>query len=209
MIKIEGHTFNENWLTPDSLVIDIGGNTGVFSREILQRFRCKVVCYEPDRTAYANLEASLNHLPPNHDLTVVNKAVSAITGVAPFYSAQPLNGGNSLIPGCREMGRYGQDETYYVETISFTQALGFYDKVDLIKMDCEGAEFGIIFDTAPAVFKKIRQLTIEFHDFAFKQFTLGDVIECVQDLESFGFKSKYNHNDPDKDYYFWREDWPN
>ena len=98
--------------------------------------------------------------------------------------------------------------SHAVDAYNWDEMLERY-KPDVIKMDCEGAEFGIIFDTAPAVFKKIRQLTIEFHDFAFKQFTLGDVIECVQDLESFGFKSKYNHNDPDKDYYFWREDWPN
>lgn len=204
-MKIEGHTFNETWLKPGSLVIDIGGNTGGFFNQMVQTFRCEVVCYEPDRSAFARLNALTQLFPPWAKFSVENKAVSSRNGTQLFYSAQPLNGGNSLIPGCREMGRYGQDETYEVQTVSFEEALAPYDSVDLVKMDAEGAEFGIIVATDPSALQKIKQFTIEFHDFAFEQFTIEDVDRCIKLLEGLGFKSKYSHDDPDKDYYFWRE----
>lgn len=199
MIKVEGHTFNPDLISSESVIFDIGGNTGGFSREMLDRFYCNVVCYEPDRAAYRHL-CSFHY----NTFKLVNAAVAAQSGKSWFYSAQPLNGGNSIIPGCREMGRYGQDDVYEVNTVSFEEALAPYNKIDLIKMDCEGAEFEIIMNTDGGVFSKIQQMTIEFHDFCFKQYSIEHVNSCIKKLESYGFKSKYDHADPDKDYYFFK-----
>ena len=37
-------------------------------------------------------------------------------------------------------------------------------RVDYFKMDCEGAEYGILFNASPATLAKISHLCMEYHD---------------------------------------------
>lgn len=199
MIKIEGHTFNPDLLTPDSLVLDIGGNRGNFSRQILDRFHCRVICFEPCKAAFCHIEKIIR----DPKFKVVNKAVAASSGKRTFYSAQPMNGGNSVIPGNREFGRYpNEEDVYEVDAVSFNEVLSEFDHVDLVKMDCEGAEMEIIEHSSG--WEKIGQMTIEFHDFAFKSISIADIDNCIGILKTAGFTARYDHNDPDRDYYFFR-----
>lgn len=200
MQKIEGHTFKPELLSPGSLVIDIGGNTGGFAQSMLNLFKCRVVCYEPDRTAFNYLNSI-----QSDRFSVFQMAVSGKAGKSSFYSAQPMNGGNSILQGNREWGRYpGQDSIYEVEVAAFDSIVQAFDQIDLMKMDCEGSELSIIRESNPENFKKIKQLCIEFHDFAYKGITTKDTDECIEILKGTGFNAVYDHNDPDRDYYFYR-----
>jgi hypothetical protein len=38
------------------------------------------------------------------------------------------------------------------------------DKLDLLKLDCEGAEYEILSGASPEVFKKIERIIMEYHD---------------------------------------------
>lgn len=192
-MQIEGHTFNSSLLTPSSIVIDIGANHGNFSKEILEQFNCKVVSYEPDKPAFDYLKNITSN-----NFTVINKAVSGKAGTANFYSVQPMSGGNSIIPGIIGLE---QSSVYDVEVESFDNIMQEYLEVDLVKMDCEGAEFSIIKESNPENFKKIKQITIEFHDFCFEKFTDNDVNECVEILRGIGFISSGINGD----YYFYNQ----
>lgn len=187
---IHGHTINELGITSDSRILDIGGNHGDFSREILDRFNCYVDCFEPDTDACAHIRNVIN----NPKFTLTNKAVAGTTGRRTFYRVGPINGGNSLLPGSREYGKDPGNTIIDVEVISLDSILDNYQTIDLIKMDCEGAEIEIIEKTQQ--WRKVKQITIEFHDFCFKSITLKDVERCENILKSLGFNSQYqDHSD--------------
>jgi hypothetical protein len=63
-------------------------------------------------------------------------------------------------------------------TIPFTKILDSSGPVDLMKMDCEGGEFGSILKSPPSYLRKIRFMQIEYHD---------DPAPLVERLKSAGF----------------------
>ena len=182
-MNIEGHTFNVDLLSADSLILDIGGKKGAFSQDMLSH-NCSVVCYEPDVSAFNYIKNYIR----SPKFSVINKAVCGHDGNRTFYCAGPINGGNSLFPGADEFERCkGEATTCVVEGISFDHVLQPFSCVELVKIDCEGAEFEIIHESSAETFKKINQISIEFHDFCFKTFTRKNVEECIEILKGTGF----------------------
>jgi FkbM family methyltransferase len=199
MIKVRGHSFNPDLLSSDSIVIDIGGNRGEFSEAIKKNYGCHVECFEPDISAYRYISSHMS----NYDkFTVHNLAVSGKSGEQDFFCALPISGGNSLLPGSREYGKDPGAHITRVNVIAMDEILVKYPIIDLVKMDCEGAELDIIKESKEL--KRIKQLTIEFHDFCFQYLSTKHTDECISKLESIGFKSIYSHDDPDRDYYFYQ-----
>jgi FkbM family methyltransferase len=201
--KIEGHTFNPDILNSESIIIDIGGNNGGFASSMLSRFNCYVECYEPDIQAFGYMSQAIHH----PKLNLINKAVASSAGRKIFYSASPMNGGNSLLPNSREWGRYPDFSTYEVDVESMDTILNRFSKIDLLKMDCEGSEIDILLNTKKEALKKIVQMTVEFHDFCFKEMTTDKTDACIKRLKDMDFEAVYkeDHSDPDRDYYFYRE----
>ena len=60
------------------------------------------------------------------------------------------------------------------------------DRVDLLKVDIEGAELSMILDAPPATLRRIMQITIEFHDFC-NLYPPDQVRQMVERLRSSGF----------------------
>jgi FkbM family methyltransferase len=200
--KIEGHTFDPARLNSDSIIVDIGGNNGGFAQAMLNQFNCYVECYEPDIQAFAFMQRTMSH----PKLNLINKAVTSVAGRKTFYSASPMNGGNSLLPNSREFGRYPDSSIYEVEVESIETILNKFPRVDLLKMDCEGSEVDIILNTKREALQKVLQMTVEFHDFCFKDMTTDKTDACIKRLKEMGFEAIYkeDHSDPDRDYYFFR-----
>lgn len=191
LTNIQGHTFY-SCLNSKSVVLDIGGNQGRFSSGIISNFGCTIACYEPDPHACICIENYIKH----DKFTLVKKAVAGSSGRRNFYSCLPMSGGNSLLPGSREWGKNPHTETVYeVDVESLENALAPFEKIDLLKMDCEGAEIEAILNTTENALKKCNQITIEFHDFCFKQLTLQDVMFCVDKLKNIGFETLHKDFD--------------
>jgi len=71
-----------------------------------------------------------------------------------------------------------------VQTTTLDKILRHYTACDLIKMDCEGAEFEIIAKTQPETFNKIKRFFIEYHEY-----TEGNSAQTIkQILEKNHFK---------------------
>jgi hypothetical protein len=58
------------------------------------------------------------------------------------------------------------------------------EKCDLLKMDCEGSEFKIIYNAPKELFKKIDQIYLEYHDWTED----GKSSELKQYLKQLGYK---------------------
>lgn len=173
--RMEGHTFVGNWLTPQSVVLDCGMNLGGFARRIMARYGCRVIGIEANPTlARQNAAAGLE---------CHNYAVCDCNGSVNFRvdHAYPMN---STIVAADVVGA----DVINVESIrleDFLRAQGI-GAVDLLKLDIEGAEIGVINDTPAAVFAGMGQICAEYHAFldpTQKAAAMG----CVARVEAAGF----------------------
>ncbi len=61
------------------------------------------------------------------------------------------------------------------------------EKIDLLKIDIEGAEIALFDSTSNDVLSRIRQITVEFHDFIPELGIQNDVKRTKLRLQSLGF----------------------
>ena len=65
--------FKKLTLNKDSLIIDLGANIGDKTQYFHDRYKCKIICYEPNKIAFNILEKRFHKLP---NIICINKGVS-------------------------------------------------------------------------------------------------------------------------------------
>lgn len=146
-------------LGPGDRVVDAGANVGAFA-VLAARCGASVTAYEPHPGTFAALERNVAGL----DVTCVR---AALVGQVP-------DGGQVLLDT-----REGADTHYRiggsgvpVPAVSLTDAIG--EGCDLLKLDCEGAEFDLFDGTADAVLCRARRIACETHAWAGAPDVVGD-----------------------------------
>lgn len=139
------------------VVIDIGGHIGLFT--IYASHFCKrgkIFTFEPVKENYKILREniSINNL---QNVSAFNVAVSDKNDRIKIY----LNDNDQAAHSIFENGHN------FIETDSLSlkeiMDLNSIDKCDLVKLDCEGAEYEILRALPQDYFKKIDKICLEYH----------------------------------------------
>jgi FkbM family methyltransferase len=171
----------------DALILDIGAQVGTASVVFSRLHRGKILCFEPlpenCRLLRANLEA--NQVA---NAVVVPKAVTDQDGFVEF-EVNP----NSSVDG-HAAGIMAADPRVYtqslrVKSVTLRTALADFpgQPIHLIKMDCEGGEYGIVDQITPDLLPRIRHLTFEVHDLDGSR----NVRVLTAKLQRLGFRISY------------------
>ena len=149
------------------VVVDIGGNIGMISIFLAKKYPfLRIYAFEPVRQNYENFlkNIELNKIPPK-TITLENKAVTS-DGRVVNMKINPLNTGGSSISDIISVGGISQDINNNVQSISLNGIFNKYNikKLSLLKIDCEGAEYEILYNTNRMNLKKISKLRGEFHE---------------------------------------------
>jgi len=147
--------------TENPTILDIGANVGFFATLALLRLKSpQVFSFEPIKRNFAELQQNTSGMGGGR-LTLVNKAVSNSAGeiVLKFDSNHSITTSASIFDNS-----LGSDEERVAST-TLEDIFREYrlTQVDILKLDCEGAEYGILYDTPPALFEKIHSITMETH----------------------------------------------
>ncbi len=157
----------------DGWVFDFGVNSGGFA-EIAARLCRKVVGFEPD----PSWQGRLQHLPDN--VLLVQKAVAAAPGRLHF---------NVNAEKCSSL-HYADSNasTVEVEAVTLAQALSLAPegRIELIKMDIEGEEVPVLLEADAALFERVAQMTVEFHDFL-DPASLPQIRKTIARIQCLGF----------------------
>jgi len=165
------------FIKEDSIIIDIGAQIGIFSifaGKIKQNV--KVYSYEPFTPNYELLKKNI-------ELNKLNK------NVFPFQLGLAKKGGERNFVICdNNTGGHGffcKDGSKKI-SIKVINLKEVFDKnkikeCSFLKMDCEGAEYEILFNTPDEYLNKIKSITMEFHK-------NGDVKRLKNFLEKKGFE---------------------
>ena len=151
---------------PGDRVVDVGANVGAFA--VLAASRgASVVAYEPHPGTFAYLERNTAGL-------TVRCVQAAVVGVAPASGTVTLAESRESDTHHR-LGERGID----VPALGVAEVIG--PGCDLMKIDCEGAEFQLLGGASPEAWRAVRRIVCEAHPWA------GEVEDLARGLERLGF----------------------
>jgi FkbM family methyltransferase len=201
-------TFINRWyerascaLQPGWIVVDIGAALGDYSVWAAgQLTEGKVIAVEP--------------YPSSVDLLKKNLEINNCRNVKVMETAVMGNRGTSRISGssgsgARNSAYQTSDEisSISVNTISLQDLLDQNDisVCDYLKLDCEGAEYEILFASTPDLFNRLPRICMEIHD----NLTPYSHTDMQTWLEEHGYRIRYPPNPVHTELgflYAWRED---
>lgn len=205
IINISGHRFFDT-LNNKSTVVDIGAGIGVFSEGILKRYKCNVIGYEASSRIYwdAGLKTNINS----------SKSLKKIKDKYPsfsYYNKPVWSDNTTLIYSEGGLSCYGRTDfkngkKYEVKSIGINEILDPLEKIDILKIDCEGSEIEILNAISDENLAKISQICVEFHlwiGHKFKQSITGDIVDSIV-KRLVDQKFEFTLYDGHPDYHFYR-----
>ena len=146
------------------VVMDIGANAGFFSLYALHRRpSARVFSFEPLSANFQLLKRNRER-NPQADWRVFQWAVSGENGTAQLYSACGNNPSTdaSIRPEYERSGGDGiYSETVEVRTLENIFASQSIGRCDWLKIDCEGAEYGILYPAPAEILRRISFISME------------------------------------------------
>ncbi len=143
-------------------VLDIGAHAGTFATHLTGLHPTAVLdCFEPSPDTAAYLRRNVEANGRADRVTVHEKALAATTGTAVFDLWGPGSGMNRLVQDADLAGR-GQE----VATISFGDVIAATGPADVVKMDCEGGEYDLVYASSPASWTSVQRVVLEYHGLA-------------------------------------------
>jgi FkbM family methyltransferase len=151
----------KNKLGTNPVIIDVGANVGYFSLFTLVRYpKAKVLSFEPMPVNFKLLQKYCAE-NPSLDFTPVNMAVSGEKG----HITLQYDASDSFTTCASVFDTAHGSDTLQVETTTLADIMATHNlpKIDLLKLDCEGSEYSILYNATDDVWAKIGALTIETH----------------------------------------------
>jgi FkbM family methyltransferase len=144
------------------VVLDIGANVGYFSMYALAQYpNAEIIAFEP--------------IPINYNLLKKHKETNALQSLT--LSENALFGKRESIQinyskdalytvGASVVSRKYADATISVEALTIPDIFEKYSlqHCDLLKVDCEGAEYSLLYNCPDKYFAKIHNIAIEVHN---------------------------------------------
>ena len=147
-------------LSPNPVVIDVGGFIGDFSLYAVKRLNARrVIVCEPSPRNWALLLKNIANNGYEDRIEPVNKAVT--DGRDVMMNIDTPDESQCMVSAYYQAGQ----QLTAVPGISLRELLQDHavECVDLLKIDCEGGEFAILESTQSDVFSRIRNIVFEYH----------------------------------------------
>ncbi len=146
----------------DDTIIDIGGHIGLFTLYVSQF--CKkgrIFSFEPIKE---NFELLYENIQYNNikNVTAINCPVSDKGKTIKIFFDKDDYAAHSF---------YGKGKSLEMKAISLIEIfeMNKIEKCDLLKLDCEGAEYEILNSLSNRYYKKINKICLEYHNYDKKQ----------------------------------------
>jgi FkbM family methyltransferase len=188
-------------------IVDVGGGIGdytLFAASAAPHGR--VFAFEPFPGSFALLQ---ENLAANHAANVqaFPEAIWAQAGALKIDSTlgEPGQFVSRTVDDDGRSPTAGEQSTQ-VPSISMADAFARLEipRCDLMKIDCEGAEYPILFNTPDEVLGRVERIVMEYHD-SITRYTHGDM-QAFLDSKGFAVRAVQNFVHPDLGYlYAWRE----
>lgn len=144
----------------DAVIVDLGANIGVFAIYAAVIARARVYAYEPVPSFFRLLQQNVELNGCGAAITCCNEAVAGAAADRELYLDGPDLFFPTLVPPAGDAARARTS----VHCTTLAEILATHDlaRVDLLKIDIEGAEYEVLYG-APGCFERIREIRMEYH----------------------------------------------
>lgn len=178
--------FNHDFLTPDSIVFDVGGYIGSWTEEIYKKYKCNIYVFEPIGSFFNRIQYKFGK---ENKIKVFNIALSDqnITDKLYIYD----NASSFYIKKEQSVDVIKVKFSDFIKSKNIT-------KIDLLKLNVEGDEYSILFDMIDNdLIKIVKKFQIQYHQLTDNY---DDKRNKINDyLNNNGYKQLYNYE------YIWEE----
>ncbi len=154
-------------ISDEPVIVDIGGNAGYFSFLIAsKRQRAKIFAYEPMAENFSVFQSNIDRNKGlEKRIHVEQKAVTGMeqSSVNLFFDDVHHN---TVIASVYPEFSDANKKEVAVKAISLTRIVkeNKLNRIDLLKLDCEGSEYPVLYDSPSEVWSSIQCLAIEVHE---------------------------------------------
>lgn len=152
------------------IIVDCGANIGLSAHWFLREYSdAKVYCFEPDPLVFAKLSNNLRTHSSNR-VQLLNKAVFTKEAMLSFQ------------PDGKDGGMLTDEvngNNIQVKAIDFNSFLSTFEKVDMLKIDIEGAEKELIPHISSQLYK-VENLFIEYHQRENEEAFLSSILNVLE-----------------------------
>lgn len=164
-------------IRPRDTIVEIGGHIGSFSVYAARKApQGRVVVYEPDPGNFAYLQKNV-HLNKLSNVTAKKMAVATKKGMRMFFPSTVNTAESSMY------ATKGQSIQVPTTTLSHIFEEHAVVSCDFLKLDCEGAEYEILFGTPVSCLDKIQKIAMECHNPSY--FNIADPRYTQESMKTF------------------------
>lgn len=200
--ELNNINFINNYVPNSSVIIDIGAHIGLLSIILGKKAgaKGKVYAFEPTLSTYQILKETIRINGMNDRVIPMNAAVAGEDGKAVFYVTDiKAHNSNSLANNRRNYGNERGVEVEVVSVDSFATKRKI-DKVDFIKIDAEGAEYGVLKGASKVIEKDRPHMLLALHPNSITNF--GDNLSDIWDfVKSRNYHVYYMSKEIDKHFF--------
>jgi FkbM family methyltransferase len=176
----------------DRVVVDVGANVGYFTAYALEKNpQCRVYAIEPSSQNYLQLRKFVEMNALQGKVETFQVGVASQSGELSLNVEVDSAYHTSFGPSAK--GTVNEQIRVYSLSDLFRK-IGVEGQIDLLKMDCEGAEMDCLFGASAETLSRVRRLELEYHEWAGFSFD-----ELRKRLEAAGLVMVWrDHNEADK-----------
>lgn len=152
-------------IQPTDRIIDVGGNIGAFAVcAAVQAPRGRVVTLEPAAENFALLVRNLR-LNRLRNVIPVPAAVLSDARPATLYLSPDGTGSHSIFADLAAAPHAAPHAVQPTDAVSLPELFERYelDVCQFLKLDCEGAEYEILYELPASYFPRIEKIALEYH----------------------------------------------
>jgi len=171
-----------------AIIVDIGAHYGYFSMFASKNTSpdSMIYSYEPSNN---NFRCLLKNINSNQlkNVKCENLAIGEKDGESELITSSSFN--HSIV-----INKNNSDKTekILIKRLSSVIKNNSIDKIDFLKMDCEGAEYQIFETLESSILKKINVISMEFHDLKNSKYNADFIISILKENGFMIMKYTYN-----------------
>lgn len=149
---------------------DVGAHVGTFACHFAEVHpTATMTCFEPSPATAAYLQRNIDQNGLSRRLDVVEAALSGETGFAIFEDHGDASVHNGLVDAHPVDDPHGAGQGIKVPTLSFADAIAQARDAEkapvrFVKLDCEGGEYQMAYQSKPEDWADVERVVLEYHD---------------------------------------------
>ena len=166
--------FKELKIKKNTVILDIGAHIGESVKTFRKFYQNKIYCFEPNRRSFYNLKKNLRYYKnlKFHNHGISSKKFSWLyTPKYKKYFIDMLSSSNlrNAKLNLKRINIKDKDIIFVKEKLLFKKSLHIKEKISIIKIDVEGAEYDVLISLKKLIEKHSPIIFVEYHEKSFKK----------------------------------------